>query len=62
MADLKVPRLNKCIFSGRIGNDVELKYTPKGVPVVRFVVACDRRYKDETEQWQTATSWIDCVA
>ena len=62
MADLKIPRLNKCIFSGRIGNDVELKYTPKGVPVVRFVVACDRRYKDETEQWQTATSWIDCVA
>ena len=62
MADLKIPRLNKCIFSGRIGNDVELKYTPKGTPVVRFVVACDRRYKDETEQWQTATSWIDCVA
>lgn len=38
MADLKVPRLNKCIFSGRIGNDVELKYTPKGVPVVRLLL------------------------
>ena len=62
MADLKVPRLNRCIFSGRIGNDIELKYTPKGTPVVRLVVAVDRRYKDETDQWQTVTSWIDCVA
>ena len=62
MADLKVPRLNRCIFSGRIGNEIELKYTPKGTPVVRLVVAVDRRYKDETEQWQTVTSWIDCVA
>ena len=62
MADLKLPRLNKCIFSGRIGNDIELKYTPKGTPVVRFVVACDRRYKDDSEQWQTVTSWIECVA
>ncbi|MDY0151407.1 MAG: single-stranded DNA-binding protein [Candidatus Cloacimonas sp.] len=62
MADLKLPRLNKFIVSGRIGNDIELKYTPKGTPVVRFVVASDRRYKDETDQWQSVTSWIDCIA
>jgi single-strand DNA-binding protein len=62
MADLKLPRLNKFIASGRIGNDLELKYTPKGTPVLRFALAVDRRYKDEADQWQTATSWIDCVA
>ncbi|GAB1468347.1 hypothetical protein MASR2M64_10650 [Candidatus Cloacimonadota bacterium] len=62
MADLKLPRLNKFIVSGRIGNDIELKYTPKGTPVVRFVIASDRSYKDESDQWQTVTSWIDCVA
>jgi single-strand DNA-binding protein len=62
MADLKLPRINKFIVSGRIGNDIELKYTPKGTPVVRFVIASDRNYKDESDQWQTVTSWIDCVA
>ncbi len=62
MADLKLPRINKIIVSGRIGNDIELKYTPKGTPVVRFVIANDRNYKDESDQWQTVTSWIDCVA
>jgi len=62
MADLKIPRLNRFIASGRIANDIELKYTPKGTPVVRFTLANDRRYKDEADQWQTQTSWIDCVA
>ncbi len=62
MADLKLPRINKIIVSGRIGNDIELKYTPKGTPVVRFVLASDRSYKDESDQWQTSTSWIECIA
>ncbi|MDD4310021.1 MAG: single-stranded DNA-binding protein [Candidatus Cloacimonetes bacterium] len=62
MADLKLPRINKFIGSGRIANELELKYTPKGTPVIRFTLACDRRYKDEADQWQTVTSWLDCVA
>ena len=62
MADLRLPRVNKFIVSGRIGNDLELKYTPKGTPVLRFVLASDRSYKDDADQWQTVTSWIDCVA
>jgi len=61
MADLKLPRINKIVVSGRIANDLELKYTTKGTPVIRFVLANDRRYKDEADVWQTATSWIDCV-
>jgi single-strand DNA-binding protein len=62
MADLKLPNINKFMASGRIANDLELKYTPKGTPVMRFTLAVDRRYKDESDQWQTVTSWIDCVA
>ncbi|HRX75901.1 MAG: single-stranded DNA-binding protein [Candidatus Cloacimonetes bacterium] len=62
MADLRLPNLNKCIISGRIANDLELKYTPKGTPVLRFTLAVDRNYKDESDQWQKITSWIDCVA
>lgn len=62
MADLRLPNINKYIVSGRIANDLELKYTPKGTPVIRFVLAVDRNYKDESDQWQKVTSWIECVA
>ncbi|MCB5259554.1 MAG: single-stranded DNA-binding protein [Candidatus Cloacimonetes bacterium] len=62
MADLRLPRLNKFIAAGRIANDLELKFTPKGTAVMRFTLAVDRNYKDESDQWQTVTSWIDCVA
>ena len=62
MADLKVPRINKFIVSGRIANDLELKFTPKGTPVIRFTIASEKRYKDESDQWQSVTSWIDCIA
>lgn len=62
MADLRLPNLNKFIVSGRIAHDLELKYTPKGAPVLRFILAVDRNYKDESDQWQKITSWIDCVA
>ncbi len=62
MADLKLPRINKVMISGRITNDLELKYTPKGTSVLRFTVAVDRRYKDDTDTWQTATSFIEVVA
>ncbi|MCB5252287.1 MAG: single-stranded DNA-binding protein [Candidatus Cloacimonadaceae bacterium] len=62
MADLRLPRVNKFIVSGRIANDLELKFTPKGTPVLRLTLATDRSYKDDSDQWQTVTSWIDCVA
>ncbi|MCB5295360.1 MAG: single-stranded DNA-binding protein [Candidatus Cloacimonadaceae bacterium] len=62
MADLKLPRFNKFICTGRIANELELKFTPKGTPVLRLTLASDRSYKDDSDQWQTVTSWIDCVA
>ena len=62
MADLKLPSINKVMVSGRITNDLELKFTPKGTAVLMFTVANDRRYKDESETWQVATTFIDVVA
>ena len=62
MADLKLPRLNKVFIAGRITQEPELRYTPKGTPVVRFTVATDRRYKDEMDQWQSVPIYIDVVA
>lgn len=62
MADLRLPRINKVMISGRITNDLEMKYTPKGTAVMRFTLASDRRYKDESDTWQTAATFIDVVA
>lgn len=62
MADLKLPRLNKVFIAGRITQDLELKYTPKGTPVVRFTVAMDKNFKDESDQWQSVPIYVDVVA
>ncbi len=62
MADLKVPRLNKAFLAGRITKDLELRYTPKGTPVVNFTIAMDKRFKDESDQWQSVPVFIDIVA
>ncbi|HNT51825.1 MAG TPA: single-stranded DNA-binding protein [Candidatus Syntrophosphaera sp.] len=61
MADLKLPRLNKAFIAGRITQDLELRYTPKGTPVVRFTVAMDKRYKDDADQWQSVPIFVDVV-
>ena len=50
------------MISGRITNDLELKFTPKGTAVLKFSVANDRRYKDESDTWQSATTFFDVVA
>jgi len=62
MADLRLPRLNKVFIAGRITQEPELRYTPKGTPVVRFTVVMDRNYKDEMDQWQSVPIYIDFVA
>lgn len=61
MADLRLPRLNRVIMCGRITHDLELKFTPKGTPVLRFSLANDRGYRDESGEWQTQTSFFDVV-
>ncbi|HOC95951.1 MAG TPA: single-stranded DNA-binding protein [Candidatus Cloacimonadota bacterium] len=61
MADLKLPRINKAMIAGRITQDLELRVTPKGTSTVRFAVAVDRSYKDDSDQWQQVTSYIDVV-
>jgi single-strand DNA-binding protein len=62
MADLRFPRINKVILSGRIANDIELRYTAKGTPVVRFTLAFDRPVKDASGQYQNQASFLDVVA
>lgn len=47
--------MNKVNLIGRVTKDIELRSTPNGVSVVKFMMAVSRRKKDEAD-------FIPCVA
>lgn len=53
--------MNKAIISGRLTRDPEIRYSQSAEPiaVVRFSVACNRRFKRENEP---DADFINCVA
>jgi len=56
--DMASRSVNKVILIGRLGKDAETKYTPQGVPVSRFSLATNRRWKDQqTGEWKEETDW-----
>ena len=54
--------VNKVILIGNLGKDPEVKYTPSGVPVAKFTLATNERYKDKGGEWQDRTEWHSIVA
>lgn len=54
--------LNKVMVIGRTGKTPEMRFTPSGVPVVNFSVACDRSWKSADGQKHTETEWFSVVA
>jgi single-strand DNA-binding protein len=54
--------VNKVILVGNLGKDPEVKYTPSGVPVAKFSLATNERFKDKAGEWQERTEWHDIVA
>ena len=57
--ELRLPRINSVIISGRLTRDVELRYTQGGTPVAKVPIAFDRSYKDASGEWQQEASFID---
>ena len=53
--------LNQCNFIGRLGRDVELKYTASGSAVAKFSIACGDDYKDKQGQKVEQTNWVNVV-
>jgi single-strand DNA-binding protein len=53
--------VNKVILIGNLGKDPEIKYTPTGVPVAKFSLATNERYKDKAGEWQDRTEWHNIV-
>jgi single-strand DNA-binding protein len=52
--------LNRVILIGRLTADPELRYTPNGVPVAKFRLAVDRRFKSASGERET--DFISIVA
>ncbi len=54
--------VNKVILIGNLGKDPEVKYTQAGMPVAKFTLATNDRFKDKEGQWQDRTEWHNIVA
>jgi single-strand DNA-binding protein len=54
--------VNKVILVGNLGQDPEVKYTASGVPVARFSLATNERFKDQSGELQERTEWHSIVA
>ena len=50
--------INNVVLVGRLTRPVDLKYTPNGVAVGTFSIACDRRYTNQ--QGTRETDFINC--
>ena len=51
---------NRVIMLGRITQDLVLKTTPSGVPVLSFSIAVDRRFQNKGEEKKS--DFFNCVA
>lgn len=54
--------VNKVILVGNVGKDPEVKYTPSGIPVGKFSLATNERFKDKNGEFQERTEWHNIVA
>ena len=54
--------VNKVILVGNLGKDPEIKYTQNGIPVAKFSLATNERFKDKSGEWQDRTEWHYIVA
>jgi single-strand DNA-binding protein len=61
MAELRVPYLNNLVVIGRVTMDPDLRYTPRGTPVLSFRIAVNRRYKSG-EEWKDDTYFFSITA
>ncbi len=53
--------LNSCTFIGRLGKDVEMRYTPAGLAIASFSIAVGKKYKKENQTVEE-TTWVNLSA
>jgi len=52
--------MNKIFLTGRTTKEIETRYTPSGIPVVQFILAVTRDYKNANGEYES--DFINCVA
>src|SRR6266487_4585615 len=53
--------LNKILLIGNLGRDPELNVTSDGVPVTKFSLAVNRRFKSASGEQKEETEWFNIV-
>jgi len=53
--------INKCIISGNLTRDTELRSTASGMQVLNFGIAVNERVKDQDGNWTDKPHFVDCV-
>jgi single-strand DNA-binding protein len=53
--------LNKIMLIGRLGGEVEIKYSESGTAVANFSIATEESWKDKKGEKQKKTTWFKIV-
>ena len=59
---MTIPKINQISLSGRISNDLELRYTAKGDAIMNFTIAVDKSFKDDKGEWQNNAIFLTVTA
>ena len=57
-----MPNLNRVLLMGNLTRDPELRYLPSNTPVVSLGLAVNRRWRNQQDQQQEETTFVDCEA
>ena len=52
--------INRCVLTGRLTKDPEIKMTPNGIPVTRFTIAVNRTFTNQ--QGEREVDFVNCIA
>ena len=52
--------INRTVLVGRLTKNPELRYTPSGVPMARFILAVNRPFSNQ--QGEKEADFINCIA
>lgn len=52
--------INRCVLTGRLTKDPEIKMTPNGIPVTRFTIAVNRAFTNQ--KGEREVDFINCIA
>ena len=57
-----MPNLNKVMLMGNLTRDPELRYLPSNTAVVNIGLAINRRWRNQQNEQQEETTFVDCEA